>query len=90
MGYGEQMIRELEQTIHAVDVDLVIVGTPINPQRCLRIDKPLKRTRYSLKGFGHPNLADPLKEWLGQKRVAQSEARGEDHTGSEVSPPVPR
>jgi predicted GTPase len=76
MGYGEDMIRELEQTINAVDVDMVIVGTPINLQRFLRINKPVQRARYYLEEIGHPNLADLLKEWLGQKRANQSEAPG--------------
>ena len=28
MGYGDEMVAELEQTINNADVDLVIIGTP--------------------------------------------------------------
>jgi len=52
MGYGEQMVRELEQTINNADVDLVIVGTPIDLGRVLKIKKPSQRVRYELQEIG--------------------------------------
>ena len=47
-GYGEQQREELEQTINAADVDLVLIGTPIDLGRLLRITKPAVRVRYEL------------------------------------------
>lgn len=64
MGYGRQMICELEQTINNVDPDLVIVGTPIDLGRFLKINKPVQRARYELQELGHPTLADVLKARL--------------------------
>jgi len=49
MGYSKKQIEELEQTINAADCDTVIVGTPINLARLLRINKPAARVRYELK-----------------------------------------
>ena len=49
MGYGDDQIRDLEETVNAVDCDLVIVGTPIDLTRLIDIDKPSMRIRYSLK-----------------------------------------
>jgi len=49
MGYGDEQIRDLEQTVNAVDCDLVIVGTPIDLTRLIDIDKPSMRIGYSLK-----------------------------------------
>jgi predicted GTPase len=89
MGYGATMIRELEQTINSADVDMVIVGTPINLQRFLRINKPVQRARYSLAEIGHPNLADVLKEWLGQERFDACKAQRRDRPDEEASPSVP-
>lgn len=60
MGYGEAQIRDLEATINRADVDMVIVGTPIDLTRIIRIDKPSQRVRYELQEIGHPNLEDLL------------------------------
>lgn len=48
MGYGEKQIQELEQTIDAADCDLVVVGTPIDLRRVLKIKKPSVRVTYEL------------------------------------------
>ena len=49
MGYGDKQIRDLEETVNAVDCDLVIVATPIDLTRLIQIDKPNMRIGYSLK-----------------------------------------
>jgi predicted GTPase len=61
MGYGDKQIRELEKTINAVDCDLVLVGTPIDLTRVLKIKKPSQRVRYELQEIGQPTLEDLLK-----------------------------
>ena len=62
MGYGEEQIKELEKTINNADVDLVIIGTPIDLARLMKIDKPTQRVRYELQVIGQPTLEDLLKE----------------------------
>ncbi|MTI94174.1 MAG: GTPase [Firmicutes bacterium] len=62
MGYGDKQIKELEETINATDVDLVIVATPIDLTRILGINKPALRVRYELQEIGHPTLADVLEK----------------------------
>jgi predicted GTPase len=66
MGYSDQQIMELEATINNADVDLVIVGTPIDLGRVLKISKPSQRVRYELQEIGQPTLADLLKEKFGK------------------------
>jgi predicted GTPase len=61
MGYGREMIRELEQTINDAEADLVLVGTPIDLGRFLKINKPTQRARYELQEIGQPTLDDVLK-----------------------------
>jgi predicted GTPase len=67
MGYGQAQVRDLEATIAAADVDLVIIGTPIDLTRILKIDKPAQRVRYELQEIGVPTLADLLKTKFGKK-----------------------
>ncbi len=48
MGYGDKQMSELEATINAADCDLVLIGTPIDLGRLLKINKPTMRVRYEL------------------------------------------
>jgi predicted GTPase len=66
MGYGDEMMGELSQTINNADVDLVIVGTPIDLAGLLKLDKPSQRVRYELQEIGQPTLVDVLKAKFGK------------------------
>ena len=61
MGYGEAQMRDLEATIDRSDADLVVVGTPIDLTRVMKIRKPYQRVRYELKEITRPNLEDILR-----------------------------
>lgn len=62
MGYGESMMQDLEKTIANADVDLVIIGTPIDLNRVITIKKPNQRVRYELQEIGKPTLKDILNK----------------------------
>ncbi|HDM70182.1 MAG TPA: GTPase, partial [Thermotogales bacterium] len=64
MGYGEKQMKELEETINRSPADLVVVGTPVDLGRILKINKPMVRVRYELQEIGKPNLEDILDEFL--------------------------
>ena len=66
MGYGEAQMRDLEATIEKADVDMVIVGTPIDLTRVIKINKPYQRVRYELQEIGQPTLEDILREKFGR------------------------
>ncbi len=68
MGYGEAQTRDLEATINASDVDLVIIGTPIDLTRIIKINKPFQRVRYELQEIGQPTLKDLLMKKFGMKK----------------------
>ena len=67
MGYGDEQVAELEATINNADVDLVIVGTPIDLGRILKINKPSQRVRYELQEIGQPTLVEILQAKFGEK-----------------------
>jgi predicted GTPase len=67
MGYGEAQTRDLEATINQADVDMVIIGTPIDLKRIIKINKPAQRVRYELQEIGQPTLEDILKAKFGKK-----------------------
>ncbi|MEJ5239623.1 MAG: cyclic 2,3-diphosphoglycerate synthase [Anaerolineales bacterium] len=68
MGYGAQQIKDLEETINRAEADLVIIGTPIDLNRLLKINKPTQRVRYELQEIGQPTLADLLRQKFGPRR----------------------
>jgi predicted GTPase len=66
MGYGDEMVHDLETTINNSDVDLVISATPIDLTRIIKVNKPMQRVRYELQEIGQPTLVDFLKAKFGK------------------------
>jgi predicted GTPase len=69
MGYNDQQVRDLEATIDRVPCDVVIVGTPIDLSRLVKIRKPVVRARYELQEIGQPDLAQVVDQFLGRRPV---------------------
>ncbi len=63
MGYGDEQMRDLEATINASDCDVVVIGTPIDLRRIIKINKPAARVFYDLQEIGRPNLEDALSQF---------------------------
>jgi predicted GTPase len=63
MGYGPEQVKDLEKTISRVKCDLVLIGTPIDLQRYVKIPQPSLRVMYDLQEIGHPDLRDVLKRY---------------------------
>jgi predicted GTPase len=64
MGYGREQMHELEETLNAMPVDLVLAANPIDLTRVLTLEKPVVRVRYELEEVAPdsdaPSLADLL------------------------------
>ncbi|MCI0656179.1 MAG: cyclic 2,3-diphosphoglycerate synthase [Acidobacteria bacterium] len=60
VGYGEAQMEDLRATIEAADCDLVIIATPIDLRRTIRMSKPALRVTYELQEIGKPDLDDVL------------------------------
>jgi predicted GTPase len=69
MGYGPAQVKELEQTINSTPADLVLIGTPIDLRRVLKLELPAQRVGYDLQEIGQPTLADVLLEKFGRKQA---------------------
>lgn len=66
MGYGDEQVRDLEATIDRVPCDVVVVGTPIDLSRLVKIRQPVVRVRYELQEIGQPDLAGVISNFLGR------------------------
>lgn len=69
MGYGEEQLRDLELTINACKCDAVVIGTPIDLERVININKPSTRVFYDLQSIGHPSLESIIEEFLIKKGI---------------------
>lgn len=66
MGYGNQQMKDLEDTINQTDCEAVVIGTPINLSRFINIKKPYTRVFYELAEIGTPNLKEVLTEFTSK------------------------
>jgi predicted GTPase len=68
MGYGKKQLHDLERTIQNVECDGVIIATPIDLSREIKIRKPFTRIHYSLEEVGDSKLGKILDNFLTGKR----------------------
>jgi predicted GTPase len=69
MGYGEQQLKDLETTINNTDCDSVIIATPIDLNRIIKIKKPNTRVYYDLQEIGKPDLSEVLDEFIKEHKL---------------------
>ncbi len=62
MGYGEDQMKDLETTINQTDCDAVVIGTPIDLGRILKLNKPSTRVMYELQEIGAITVESVLRE----------------------------
>jgi predicted GTPase len=71
MGYGSEQLTDLEKTINKTDCDSVVIATPIDLNRIIKIRKPNTRVYYDLQEIGDPNLSQVLEEFVKKHRLAK-------------------
>ena len=64
MGYGDEQISELQDTINATPCDLVLIATPIDLRHLVKIKVPALRVTYELQELGTPTLEHPLARFV--------------------------
>ncbi len=70
MGYGDKQVRDLEATINRVECDSVVIGTPIDLRRVVKIKKPSVRVRYDLAEITKPDLKETLEGFLAEHKLS--------------------
>ena len=61
LGYYGQQLEDLTQTIANADCDTVLIGTPIDLRRVIKIDKPATRVEYRLAEHDTAALVNAIK-----------------------------
>jgi predicted GTPase len=73
MGYGEQQLQDLETTINNTDCDSVLIATPIDLSRIIKIKKPHTRVYYDLQEIGEPDLTEVLDDFIKKHKLLKGE-----------------
>jgi predicted GTPase len=71
MGYGEEQVRDLERTIDECDCDTVVIATPIDLSRIVKINKPTVKVGYDLQEIGKPDLAEVLDAFCKKNKLGR-------------------
>jgi predicted GTPase len=69
MGYGIQQLKDLETTINNTDCDSVIIATPIDLNRIIKIQKPNTRVYYDLQEIGYPDLTQVVDDFISRHNL---------------------
>jgi predicted GTPase len=75
MGYSTAELHELQLTINKSDADAVIVGTPSDLSRLIRLDKPGVRARYEFGEVGEPHLSTLIDDFLQSRSLDSGPAK---------------
>ena len=70
MGYSDRQRHELEETIKRVPCDLVLVATPIDLARAIKLDKPSVRVSYEVQEIGGPAITELIEEFTQMHKPA--------------------
>ena len=71
MGYGDEQVRDLEKTIENTPCDAVVIATPIDLSRIVKINKPTVKVGYDLQEIGTPNLTGILNEFVKKHNLVK-------------------
>jgi predicted GTPase len=69
LGYSTYQMKDLEVTINSTPCDVVILGTPTDIGRFLKLNKPSTQVRYELQEKGSPNLEEILSQTFEGSKV---------------------
>ena len=70
MGYSDTQRHELEQTIKRAPCDLVVVATPIDLARTIKLDKPYLKVRYEVEELGKPAISEMIEQFTETHKPA--------------------
>jgi predicted GTPase len=69
MGYSPEQLADLEATIAAVPCDAVLIATPIDLGRLIRIEQEAVRVTYDVEDRGVPTLRDVVEKFLAERKL---------------------
>ncbi len=72
MGYSDQQVADLETTIRNTPCDLVLIATPIDINRVIKIDKPCVKVGSEMQEIGSPSFKDIMADFAKKHKLEGS------------------
>jgi predicted GTPase len=67
MGYYPEQIADLEASVRATECDVVLVGTPFDLARAMKVDTPMLRVRYEVEDADGASLGESVLGRIGER-----------------------
>jgi predicted GTPase len=67
MGYSKKQLKDLEETIASTSCDIVVIGTPVDLRRYIKIEKPTVKVTYNFKSLTEPGMEKVLRDFVAEK-----------------------
>jgi len=75
MGYSGKQVTDLQKTIEKTKCDSVVIATPIDLRRVVKIKKPSTRVYYDLQEIGKPDMKDVLDDFVKKLKIKKGKAK---------------
>jgi predicted GTPase len=64
MGYNDQQIKDMEETLNKADADIIIDGSPIDLGKLIKTNKPIVRVKYDIEAIKSPTIEEILDQFI--------------------------
>lgn len=64
MGYNDQQIKDMEDTLNKVDAEIIIDGSPIDLEKLIKSNKPIVRVSYDIEALKSPTIEEILDQFI--------------------------
>ncbi|MFX1325031.1 MAG: cyclic 2,3-diphosphoglycerate synthase [Promethearchaeota archaeon] len=64
MGYTDQQIEDLEETLNNVKADIILNGSPIDLAKLIKTNKPIVKVSYDIESIESPTIEEVLDDFI--------------------------
>ena len=66
MGYNDQQIKDMEQTLNNAEAEVIIDGSPIDLGKLINSNKPIIRVSYHIEAIKSPTIEEVLDNFINK------------------------
>ena len=66
MGYNDQQIKDMEDTLNKADAEVIIDGSPIDLEKLIKSNKPIVRVSYDIEAIKSPTIEEVLDNFINE------------------------
>ena len=66
MGYNDQQIKDMEDTLNKAEAEVIIDGSPIDLEKLINSNKPIVRVSYDIEAIKSPTIEEVLDNFINK------------------------